>query len=224
MTQRRVYKYKSPNTSKLHNERLKGLLPIGIYSGFNITPDGFYISISRGILLTSEYVKIEETADLTDILLLDGPDSSPRIDIVAIKHQHTVPSSPATYVIVKGTPAENPNEPSLPDAYHLALAGIRIDPDDTEIDPTKIYLKSRVGRFRHSHVYGIELLRDPVDPLKYTFDSDKLYIFSTTQIFINGIYYPSLYYTELDGRSIKFDSGVPVQSDDEVFGHFEYLL
>ena len=55
--QTRIHDYRGPRSSEDLNRKVVGILQPGVYEGFNVAADG---TISPGVLLTKEGVRIEE--------------------------------------------------------------------------------------------------------------------------------------------------------------------
>jgi len=58
MVQKRIHDYRGPRSSENLNDHLLGVVPPGVYEGFQVNPDG---SVSPGMLITPEGIRIEET-------------------------------------------------------------------------------------------------------------------------------------------------------------------
>ena len=60
MVQKRIHDYRGPRSSENLNSHLVGVMPPGVYQGFHVRSDG---SVSPGILVTAEGIRVEETED-----------------------------------------------------------------------------------------------------------------------------------------------------------------
>ncbi|GEM_PF-3195285 len=119
MVQKRINDYRGPRSAENLNSHLVGVLPPGVYEGFHVGPNG---SISSGVLLTPEGIRIEETEGVAVALPPADPDL-PRVDLVVCIHEYqkTVPAPPATYEVVTGTPGMELQPRDLP-AHATLLA------------------------------------------------------------------------------------------------------
>jgi len=100
------------------------VVPHGVYEGFQVNPDG---SVSPGMLITPEGIRIEETEPFSVPQPLADPDN-PRIDLVVCQHEYekTVPAPPAQFTTVPGTSDPIPQPPDLPD-HAVLLASCRME-------------------------------------------------------------------------------------------------
>ena len=124
MVQKRIHDYRGPRSSENLNGHLVGVMPPGVYQGFHVRSDG---SVSPGVLVTAEGVRIEETEDISVPQPLADPDH-PRIDLVVCQHEYekTVPAPPALFTTVPGIPGEDPQVPDLPE-HAVLLATCRME-------------------------------------------------------------------------------------------------
>ncbi len=124
MVQKRIHDYRGPRSSENLNGHLVGVMPPGVCQGFHVRSDG---SVSPGVLVTAEGIRIEETEDVSVPQPLADPDH-PRIDLVVCQHEYekTVPAPPAVFTTVPGTPGEDPQPPDLPE-HAVLLATCRMD-------------------------------------------------------------------------------------------------
>jgi len=124
MVQKRIHDYRGPRSSENLNGHLLGVFPPGVYEGFQVNPDG---SVSPGMLITPEGIRIEETEPFSVPQPLADPDN-PRIDLVVCQHvyEKTVPAPPAQFTTVPGTPDPDPQPPDLPD-HAVLLAACRME-------------------------------------------------------------------------------------------------
>ena len=124
MVQKRIHDYRGPRSSENLNGHLLGVVPPGVYEGFQVASDG---SVTPGMLITPEGIRIEETEPISVPQPLADPDN-PRIDLVVCVHEYekTVPAPPALFTTVPGTPAADPLPPDLPD-HAVLLAACRME-------------------------------------------------------------------------------------------------
>ena len=120
MVQKRIHDYRGPRSSENLNGHLLGIVPPGVYQGFQVRSDG---SVSPGMLITAEGIRIEETEDISVPQPLADP-ANPRIDLVVCQHEYekTVPATPAVFTTVPGTPAPEPLPPDIPEHATLIAA------------------------------------------------------------------------------------------------------
>lgn len=139
------WNYKEEDSTLLLNQFLNGILPPGVYGGFDAVPfDGSMllrlsqnnaveeISIAGtskkiGVIKTKQGVIVAEDTQVE--LLIDPTTTLPRIDIITIQHQYqaVINASIPFYSIIKGTPALNPIPPSLTiPAYQMKIGELRL--------------------------------------------------------------------------------------------------
>ena len=124
MVQKRIHDYRGPRSSENLNGHLLGVFPPGVYEGYQVNPDA---SVSPGMLITPEGIRIEETEPFSVPQPLADPDN-PRIDLVVCVHEYekTVPAPPALFTMVPGTPAPEPLPPDIPE-YAVIIAACRME-------------------------------------------------------------------------------------------------
>jgi len=124
MVQKRIHDYRGPRSSENLNGHLLGVFPPGVYEGFQVNPDG---SVSPGMLITPEGIRIEETEPFSVPQPVADPDS-PRFDLVVCVHEYekTVPAPPALFTTVPGIPHPDPQPPDIPD-HAVLLAACRME-------------------------------------------------------------------------------------------------
>ena len=129
MSQKRIHDYRGPRSSDDLNEKLVGIVLPGVYRGFHVEPDG---SVSPGILLTLEGVRIEEDSPFS-VDVPPGDELNPRIDLVVCVHEYqkSVPPPTAYFQVVQGTPAEEPLPPDIPE-FGIVLATCRMEAEGSE--------------------------------------------------------------------------------------------
>ena len=143
MVQKRIHDYRGPRSSENLNGHLVRVVHPGVYEGFHVAADG---SVSPGMLITPEGIRIEETEPISAPQPVADP-VNPRIDLVVCIHEYekTVPAPPALFTTVPGTPAAAPEPPDLPD-HAVLLASCRMEAgaeDWTDIQqlgyPVRVY-------------------------------------------------------------------------------------
>lgn len=124
MAQKRIHDYRGPRSSENLNDHLVGIVPPGVYQGFQVSALGV---ISPGVLLTAEGVRIEETEPI-QLQIPVGAPGLPRTDLVVCVHEYlkTVPPEPARYEVVTGVPGPSRPVPPLP-ANAILLATCRME-------------------------------------------------------------------------------------------------
>jgi len=124
MTQKRIHDYRGPRSSENLNGHLVGVVTSGVYQGFHVAADG---SVSPGMLITPEGIRIEETEPLS-VIQPEADPINPRIDLVVCIHEYekTVPAPAAQFVTVQGVPDPDPQPPDLPD-HTVLLAACRME-------------------------------------------------------------------------------------------------
>jgi len=124
MAQKRTHDYRGPRSSENLNGHFVGVVPHGVYEGFQVASDG---SVSPGMLITPEGIRIEET----EAFSVPQPVADPihaRIDLVVCIHEYekTVPAPPAQFTTVPGEPAAAPTPPDIPE-HAIVLAACRME-------------------------------------------------------------------------------------------------
>ncbi len=139
------WNYKEEDSTLLLNQFLNGILPPGVYGGFDaVAFDGSMrlrlsqasaveeISIAGtskkiGVIKTKQGVIVAEDTQVE--LIIDPTTTLPRIDIIIMQHQYQAVINPSIpfYSIIKGTPATNPTPPSLTiPAYQMKIGELRL--------------------------------------------------------------------------------------------------
>ena len=142
MTQKRIHDYRGPRSSENLNGHLVGTIPPGVYQGFHVAADG---SVSPGMLITPEGIRIEETEPLS-VIQPEADPINPRIDLVVCIHEYekTVPAPAAQFITVQGVPDPDPQPPDLPD-HTVLLAACRMEAGAAEwIDIQQLGYPARV--------------------------------------------------------------------------------
>jgi len=154
MTQIITWKSGKKRSTFILNRHFSGLLPRGIYKGFDVITNvsSLFLNLEKGsddtsVLLTPEGVRIEEDADIPNFVSIDIGDAQPRIDLVICTHQFTVTNDPAVYSVVKGTPAPSPVPPTLPaePPFNTILATVAVGVGVTDILPGDVTLAAKVS-------------------------------------------------------------------------------
>jgi hypothetical protein len=135
MTQKISFQYRDPEDTELLNHRWEGIIEPGVKQGFEVTlgtdPPQTTITIRRGVLVTGDFCRIEETEPIIDALPIPpNGEAHPRWDLVVCEHRYlrSVPPPVAMYAIIQGEPSNTPTLPNLPPncvplAYCLLPAG-----------------------------------------------------------------------------------------------------
>ena len=139
------WNYKEEDSTLLLNQFLNGILPPGVYGGFDaVAFDGSMrlrlsqnnaveeISIAGtskkiGVIKTKQGVIVAEDSQVE--LIIDPTTTLPRIDVIIMQHQYqaVINASIPFYSIIKGTPATNPTPPSLTiPAYQMKIGELRL--------------------------------------------------------------------------------------------------
>lgn len=138
--QKGFFNYKDDDYTDWLNRHLMGVLPEGLYAGFDpqlgasmnlvLThgPTGFretdeYGTITPriGVYRTKQGVMVREDADII-LPIATNPTAFTRIDIVVAEHKYSkaVGGTAAVYKVIKGVPTENPSAPT-PNSPNLQL-------------------------------------------------------------------------------------------------------
>ena len=127
--QTRIHDYRGPRSSEDLNSKLAGLLAPGVYRGFHVDADG---AITPGLLLTAEGVSLEEDAPVS-VSVPPGDPTHGRVDLVVCVYEYmkTVPAPVATFEVVQGTPAAEPEAPELPE-HAILLAAAQMEAGASE--------------------------------------------------------------------------------------------
>ncbi|MEN6550207.1 MAG: hypothetical protein ABFE07_29535 [Armatimonadia bacterium] len=128
MAQNRTLDYGAPRRSLFLNRRHVGVIPAGVYSGFEVVPtvpESLALTISAGKLITAEGVSIEETAALPGEVAIVPHETLPRIDFIVAEHVYSTSNEPQTYAVVEGTAGTPPTPPALP-AGSVKLAEVYV--------------------------------------------------------------------------------------------------
>ncbi|MCZ7583321.1 MAG: hypothetical protein M5R36_08305 [Deltaproteobacteria bacterium] len=121
MTQKISFQYRDPEDTELLNHRWEGIIEPGVKQGFEVTlgtdPPQTTITIRRGVLVTDEFCRIEETEPIIDALPIPpNEEAHPRWDLVVCEHRYlrSVPPPVAMYAIIQGEASNTPTLPNLP--------------------------------------------------------------------------------------------------------------
>lgn len=165
MTQVRIYEYgANDSTFNIFNRALNGILPAGLYCGFDFSPTAnmtlTMIQGSTGLqfsdinlaqdrwscIRSQQGVIVMENGNIT-VTMSANASTDPRIDVVYMEHvwQQILGGSNATYGVVQGTPATNPSAPALPNPEkQVKIAEIYIPGSTSALNATGvIYTKAR---------------------------------------------------------------------------------
>ena len=129
MTRTRFLDFPAPDSTRLLNDRFRGILQAGVYLGFNTVPGTSGLSVSLtmdtdpdntglllGSLITHDGVVIQEDATLTDVATATTADPTlDRIDLLVATYIYnaSLPNNDVTYEIIAGTPSASPVAPAL---------------------------------------------------------------------------------------------------------------
>lgn len=144
MPQKRRWNFKDDDATKDLNRWLTGIIPPGLYHGFDFNPtanmnlnlvhtstgfkdvdDEEAESSFQGLLITRLGVVIKEDDAITINGVAVGDSTNPRIDLVVITHEYvaTAGGQTALYSVITGTPAATPVPPALVDAETQIVIG-----------------------------------------------------------------------------------------------------
>jgi len=162
--QDRRWNYKDDDATALFNRCFTGIIPWGLYHGFDFVPasdlnlqlnhqtTGFTdvdkdgeASAKMGCFITKQGIVIKQDDSLTIGSIAPGNGINPRIDIVIAEHQYVlvVGGQQALYSIIQGTPAASPVAPALTDPNKQIILGYLYMPaaatalDDTGVTYTR---------------------------------------------------------------------------------------
>lgn len=145
------WKYKEDDSTALLNEIFAGLLPAGVYTGYDATLGSSMIltlshhnafvetdlagnQIKRGVIRTKQGVLIAEEDNVSFNITPTG--SQGRIDVVYLQHQYQqLISAPMPfYGILEGTPSANPTPPNLTSPFHVKIGELLLPPNCTSLN------------------------------------------------------------------------------------------
>lgn len=147
MARTRIFGYGEDDSTRLLNERLRGILSAGVYLGYDAVPgsSGLKISLQMaadpdntgsllGKIITPDGVVFAEDEHLVDVVTVPAADlTHTRIDYLVATYTYNIPTSEeeasndVTYEVVQGTAAATPIPPTLTDDQ-LLLAIITLPP------------------------------------------------------------------------------------------------
>lgn len=90
-------------------------------------------------------VRIEETANLTNVWSLAAGSTDPRIDLCCVYFPLETAGVAAQYVVVQGTPSATPVVPALPSTYYYPLAQVAVAANATAIPSSALTLTPPSG-------------------------------------------------------------------------------
>lgn len=128
MSQNLTLSYGAPRKTLYLNRRHVGIIPAGVYSGYEVvptTPASLSLTVSAGKLITAEGVTVEETVDLLSAVTIVPDDGLPRIDLVVAEHVYSMSNEPQTYAVIQGTAGNPPLPPAVP-ANSVKLAEVYV--------------------------------------------------------------------------------------------------
>jgi len=134
--------YHALDTSRLQNTRFDGVVQPGVYEGYRARANSGQqnlIDLTTGdddasVLVTSEGVRVEESATVFAAVQVDSADPSlTRIDLLVAEYQYTTDTTQTqTYKLIKGKNQTNlsadPVRPTVESDYQVALAWITVRP------------------------------------------------------------------------------------------------
>ena len=139
--QTRTVTYHAPDTSRLHNRQLSGVVRPGVYRGFKLrvnAADTNRLDITHGgdsvsVLVTAEGVRIEEDAELSGAIAIENADPNlVRIDLVVAEYRFTTDNrTEMTYRALRGRYAATgatPLPPTVESEYQIPLATVTVRP------------------------------------------------------------------------------------------------
>lgn len=142
MAQLRMHDWRDVATSAELNARWEEAFGNVVLNGLNVVPGstGMYVSIQPGAGLVDGLTFIEN-ATLENVLVLSqGHGLYPRYDAIVARYvrQETTPPPEVTYLVIQGTPAPNPQKPSVNPQTDLVLAYIYVPAQCTRVTPDLI--------------------------------------------------------------------------------------
>lgn len=155
MSQNVTFKFQEKRSGEILNRRWKDILPEGKYKGFFVIANGtnLILSISTtdpdtlvdfetNVLLTSEGVRVEETTDLSGVIVLAPADPTlDRIDRIVTKHKFDATNTPAVHIVLEGVPDAVPVPLPIPtgDGFtYTELAQVTVVAAATSVDQTDV--------------------------------------------------------------------------------------
>ena len=136
----RNFAFHDLDTAQAHNLRFLNVVRAGVYRGFRIrrnAGDPTLVDLTHGsdsvsVLVTSEGVRIQETAETIGVLRFEPADTNyARWDLVVAEYQWSPnPSIQQTYKIIKGryprVPGDEPVKPIVQNPYQVPLAYVYV--------------------------------------------------------------------------------------------------
>ncbi len=156
MTQKRFMDFHAVRSGANLNAKMEAATPAVLTEELGVSKgtDDFDVTLGAGSWVSHEGIAVVEDAAQADLLTLADPDASDRIDVIygTMTYEPDTEPTPATYAVLKGTPAATPEKPTC-GATQIEIASIYIpstaaDLDDCYIMPAgalKAWLAATLG-------------------------------------------------------------------------------
>lgn len=185
MSQLRDTKYHSQDTSAVQNRQLAGIVRPGVFSGYKLrknAADTSQLDLTSGsdstsVLVTTEGVRVEETATIQGVVSIDPPDANfKRFDAVIAEFQFSTDNSiEQTYSVIRGAyNGTDPQRPDLASDFQTLLAYVAVEAGTSQaaIDTDDIF-----------HVEPAIDARAPVDvsslaPIVEPSDTSRVFVYA----------------------------------------------
>lgn len=216
--QHRFFDWKDPDSSNDINRKYLGVIPPGVYRGFDsiATSTGTTLRLThdvtgykdteldgtesgyKGLVITKQGVTVIEDTDVTVSLTLNN-DVNPRIDLVVLEHTYveTAGGISAIYTVLQGTPAVSPITPTLTDPARQIVIGSLTWPGNAVSILDAVWGRERSPTFAQSVDYVLTQGNQTVTDLK-TF----------SDLAVDNLYFNSQ-------RVLVYSSGVLVSSEND---------
>ena len=157
MARTRFHDFRQEDSTLLFNDRLRAILPHGVYTGFNVvagTSGGLYLDFEHdpdpdntgsvlGSIVTPDGVIVHETEDQQDVVLGSLSSGTPNTHYVVASYTYNraLPNNDVVYAVLQGTSGSPPTPPVLTDDQVL-LAIIDIPVGAVAYTSTGVRIKS----------------------------------------------------------------------------------